>query len=211
MQGFLLGLSTGAVCLAYCAPTLVPYLLGEGKGIRQSGVILCQFLGGRLCGYLIFAVVAWALNQFVIIPNVDYESLLGLVYIVLAMALAFYGLRNNSAPCAGRSFNASVNRILGRWPALMAVSLGFFTGLNLCPAFLLALASACELNNLSQSLLFFFSFFLGTTLYFIPAPLLGAFKGLPTLRIIGKMAAVITAIYYLYTGIIMFVGGMNFL
>jgi hypothetical protein len=36
----------------------VPYLLGEGQGIRQNYVLLIQFLGGRLCGYFLFGLLA---------------------------------------------------------------------------------------------------------------------------------------------------------
>lgn len=211
MQGFLLGLSTGAVCLTSCAPALVPYLLGEGKGVRQNAAILCQFLGGRLVGYLLFAVFAWATNRYIVENVSSYERYLGLIYIVLAISLALYGLTAPVAPCAGRSFSGLMSGLLGRRPAVLPVFLGFMTGLNLCPPFLLALTSASQLQTLAQSLLFFFSFFIGTTLYFIPAPFLGVFQKLPPLRVIGRMAAVVTSLYYLYTGIIMFAGGLGYL
>ena len=64
MQGFLLGLAVAPTCLAYCVPVVVPYLLGEGRE-RSAPVRLRhgQFLGGRLCGYLAFAVLAWLVHQ----------------------------------------------------------------------------------------------------------------------------------------------------
>jgi hypothetical protein len=55
-ERFLLGLANGGVCLAYCAPVLVPYLLGAGDTVRRSVVSVGEFLGGRLAGYLTFAV-----------------------------------------------------------------------------------------------------------------------------------------------------------
>jgi hypothetical protein len=57
-DGFLLGLVNGGVCLSYCAPVLVPYLLGEGDTVRRSVASVGGFLGGRLVGYLTFAVLA---------------------------------------------------------------------------------------------------------------------------------------------------------
>ena len=48
MQGFLLGLANGTTCLAFCAPVLVPFLLEEGKNVRQNLMTLFKFLGGRL-------------------------------------------------------------------------------------------------------------------------------------------------------------------
>ena len=32
MEAFLSGLSNGVLCVAYCAPVLVPYLIGQGRG-----------------------------------------------------------------------------------------------------------------------------------------------------------------------------------
>ena len=55
VKGFLLGIASGGACLAYCAPVLVPYLLGEGKTLRGNAVLVGGFLGGRLIGYLAFA------------------------------------------------------------------------------------------------------------------------------------------------------------
>ncbi|MBP2649262.1 MAG: hypothetical protein H6Q74_87 [Firmicutes bacterium] len=208
VQGFFLGLSTGAVCLAYCAPTLVPYILGEGKGVWQTSIIVAQFLGGRLLGYLFFAVIAWGLNCSLVNQLGSNEGAIGVIYIILAAALALYGLANKSALCAGRSSTWSGLWLNGQRPAMIPMSLGFLTGLNLCPPFLLALANASEFNQLSQSILFFFNFFLGTTVYFIPAPLLGTFNWLPAFKVVGKLAAAITAIYYLYTGIVMIGGGL---
>ncbi len=46
MQGFVLGLSSGAACVAYCAPILIPYLLGEEKNVLQNALVISQFLGG---------------------------------------------------------------------------------------------------------------------------------------------------------------------
>lgn len=207
MQGFLLGLASGASCVAYCAPALVPYLLGEGKGVRQNTVILCQFLGGRLCGYLLLAVLAWEVNRYVGAWSNGHEMFLGAVYILLAAALALYGLINPAAPCAGHLLRGRMLKVISRQSALLPFLFGFFTGLNLCPSFLLALTSASAMPALSQSLLFFLSFFFGTALYFIPVPLLGVFKNLLPFRAIGRLAAIVIAIYYLYTGIIMLTDG----
>ncbi|MCX5645541.1 MAG: hypothetical protein NTZ17_12835 [Phycisphaerae bacterium] len=57
-EGFLLGIASGGVCLAYCAPVLVPYLLSEGNTLRRSVISVGGFLAGRLIGYLVFAVLA---------------------------------------------------------------------------------------------------------------------------------------------------------
>lgn len=208
MQGLLLGLSTGITCLAYCSPVLVPYLLGEGKSVRQTASTLSQFMLGRLLGYLLFAVFAWLVGYYLGALTDRREMLMGLIYILLASLLFWYGLSQPVAPCAGRSLRARRTQISLRHPSLVPLLMGLLTGLNLCPPFLLAFAVAGENPTLTHSLLFFLSFFLGTTLFFLPVALLGAFKCIPPLKIIGKLAAAVMSIYYFYTGMLMIVGGI---
>jgi len=101
VQGFILGIASGTACLAYCAPVLVPVLLGEGENIQRNYVILGQFLGGRLGGYLLFSLLVW----FAGFPlsGLQYrEVIFGIAYIVLALFLAYYGLSNHKALCAGQ-------------------------------------------------------------------------------------------------------------
>ena len=212
MQGFLLGLASGATCLAYCAPVLVPFLLGEGNRIRQNWGILARFLIGRLGGYLLFALLAWATNRLLLeeaglTQNASARSLVfGAIYVLLAGLLLFYGLAKTPTLCAGSV--QGVRAYLQRWPALLPLGLGFLTGLNLCPPFLLAFTGAVSSGSLLKSLFFFTMFFLGTSLYMLPMPFLGAFSHVSSLRTIGKLAALLMAAYYLYSGVILLAGGV---
>jgi hypothetical protein len=52
------------------------------------------------------------------------------------------------------------------------------------------------------------AFFLGTSVYFIPIPFLGVFRRVSALQIVGRFAAVIVALYYLYVGVLLFTGGV---
>ncbi len=87
--------------------------------------------------------------------------------------------------------------------------MGVVTGSSVCPPFLLALTNAAEKSSLFHSLFFFFAFFLGTSVFFLPAPLLGIFREIPVLQTIGKLAAGIMGLYYLYSGIILLIGGLK--
>lgn len=61
-EAFLLGITSGPVCLASCSPVLLPVLAAEQKPARGTGILLTKFLAGRLAGYLAFACVAWLLG-----------------------------------------------------------------------------------------------------------------------------------------------------
>jgi sulfite exporter TauE/SafE len=209
MRGFLLGLANGTICLAYCAPVLVPYLLGEGQTIRRNYLDLSRFLIGRLFGYLLFAILAWSLNLFILQHNGYRDLILGVSYVLLAVLLVYYCFRKAKGLCAAEYVNRRLPGFVTNNRILLPLSLGFLTGLNLCPPFLLAFTSAVAGGSLGNSLLFFSAFFLGTSLFFIPLPVLGIFTRKEVVRTVGKFAAGVIGCYYLYMGILILIGGMQ--
>jgi len=207
MQGFLLGLANGTTCLAFCAPVLVPFLLEEGKNVRQNLVTLFKFLGGRLGGYTLFGLLAWATGSL-LLRAANYQSLvIGAAYVGLA-ALLLVAVLRKKAPAGACAFEGAQAK-LSRWPALLPVGMGFLAGLKVCPPLLLAFTEAASTGTLTGSLVLFLTFFLGTSIYFIPLSFLGAFARVTALRIVGQFAAVIVALYYLYSGILLLAGGIQ--
>jgi hypothetical protein len=184
-------------------------MLGEGRGVFQNISLTAQFLIGRLLGYLFFGVIAWGINK-TIPETLGYKELIiGGAYIVLSVSLIIYSSFNVRASCAAEHVNGYFKKIRALSPSLLPVVMGFATGLNFCPPFLLAVTNAAALDGLLKSLIFFFMFFLGTSLFFIPAPLTGMLRGFSPLGIIGKMAAGLIGLYYFYAGIILLISGIK--
>jgi sulfite exporter TauE/SafE len=208
IQGFLLGLANGTVCLASCCPVLVPFLLGEGQGIGRNYRTLTLFLSGRLAGYLVFSLPAWLTHQALAASGGVKNIVTGAVYLILAVAMLFYGFRRRPAACAVAAAKPLPSRFRRLNPWLFPAILGFLTGINLCPPFLLAFAGAALGGTLLQTAWFFFMFFLGTSLYFLPAPLLGGLSRYPNLKTVGQLAAGVIALYYFYEGILLFGNSM---
>ena len=242
LDGFILGLSNGVTCIATCAPVLIPYLLGEGKGIVRNFWVTGQFLFGRLLGYLLFAVLAWMVSSTILQESNQRNLIIGAAYVLFSGLLIFYGFFRHEPSCGAHSAGAvggfskidtprkntnriwdvfqrgkaacdqnKYQRLLSFWSVLLPVAAGFATGLNFCPPFLLAFTGAAEQTSLVMSLLFFFSFFLGTSLLFVLAPFVGVFSRFSVLQIVGKMAAGLMGLYYLYSGIILLLGGWKLL
>jgi sulfite exporter TauE/SafE len=209
LDGFILGLSNGVTCVAYCAPVLVPYLLGEGKSIPQNSVLTVQFLLGRLSGYLLFAVLAWGLHRSILQRLTNPELLIGPAYVIFSLLLIFYGFFKTGTSCATDRMNRLRHKLMTIWPASLPLIAGFVTGLSFCPPFLLAFTGAIKKTSLSQSMLFFFTFFLGTSILFIPTPFVGMFRRFSALKMIGKMAAGLIGVYYFYSGMVMLIGGIQ--
>lgn len=207
MKGFFLGLSNGVTCVAYCTPVLIPYMLGEGKGVAQNFITLTQFLLGRLAGYLCFAFITWLISPSILGRLGSKGLLIGVLYIIFSCLMIVYAFFRIDVPCAARSIGYIVGKI--RIPLLIPVASGLLSGIALCPPFLLAMTDAAGKGSLSYSLFFFFMFFIGTSMFFIPIPFVGALRRLQALQIIGKMAAGIVGLYYLYAGIMVVIAGVR--
>ncbi len=207
MKGFFLGLSNGATCVAYCTPVLIPYMLGEGKNIARNYIALTQFLLGRLAGYLVFAFIAWLINLSILDRLGSKGFLIGVLYIVFSCLLMIYAFFRTDVPCAAQSIDRIARKI--KVPLLIPTLAGLLSGIALCPPFLLAMTGAAAEGNLSYSLFFFFMFFIGTSIFFIPIPFVGALRRIQALQIIGKMASGIVGLYYLYAGIIAVIEGVR--
>jgi hypothetical protein len=208
VEGFLLGLANGASCLATCAPVLFPYLVGEGRSVRQSVLPVLNFLAGRLTGYLIFAALAWEAGSW--IRSAPRSGLIfGINYVAMAFVLGLYGFSSPAGACGARGIGGVAAALTSRRPAALPALMGLLTGLSLCPPFLAAIAGATAQVALASSLLFFLSFFLATSLYVIPFPLAGLLGRAPAIRTTARLAAGIMAIYYGYRGLIMMYGGLQ--
>ncbi len=208
MQGFLLGLSSGAVCSAYCAPVLIPYFLGEKKNVVQNFMALLQFLTGRLLGYLAIGFLAWGIDKSILQSISCREFIMGSAYIILSGLLIFYSFSKSSKTCPPANETGMFQKVRASWPFLFLLIMGLATAVNLCPPFLLAVAIAMGEGTLFQSALFLFMFFLGTSVFMIPVTFVGMLRRFSSLHIIGKMTAGLIGVYYFYSGTIMVIGSI---
>jgi hypothetical protein len=206
LEAFFLGLSNGVSCVAYCAPVLLPYLLGEGKGVFGNCLLTGQFLLGRLLGYLLFAVLAWAAGRMLLPEGPRHDLLIGCAYGLFAVLLIHYGFFKVNASCEAGCTKA-YHRFLSFEKASLPAVAGLVTGLAFCPPFLLAFTGAAGQESLMGSLFFFISFFAGTSVLFLPAPFVGFSRRFGVLQLIGRMAAGLMGLYFLYSGIILIIGG----
>lgn len=201
-KGLMLGLASGVVCVAYCAPILVPYLLGGGQNILKSLLAILYFMSGRLAGYLMFAVIAQAAGQAAAANMTHEKTVFGVIYIILAGLMIVYGSKNPADKCAGKATTFLCGKENVNNQQVFPVILGFLTGLNLCPPFLIAFTEAAQTGTLWKSMLFFAAFFVGTSVYILPMAVLGLASRIEALRYIGRMAAGVMGVYYLYLGIL---------
>lgn len=204
-EALALGFGSGPVCVAFCGPVLLPWLGAEPRELRATGRLLGLFLGGRLAGYLGFAVVAWVAGMALPLDARTRTLVFGLANFGLAALLGISG-------CFPRRHCARVpdepqTRLYqigaaDRFRPPAAVTLGFFTGLNLCPPFVTAGVRAAATHSLLGALAFFTLFFVGTAVWFLPSLAVSPLRRFSVVPTVARMTMAALALYYAYLGIV---------
>jgi sulfite exporter TauE/SafE len=202
VHGFLLGLSNGTVCLATCAPLIVPYFMGEGTRVMTDFLVLALFLVGRLVGYLVFALLAGSIGVLTHPEASSLAFVFALAEILLGILMVYYGIVRPRVLCAGSVAGRLLRSTTSMWPPLFPIVAGLLTGVSLCPPFLLAITEAMSTHSLTGSVTFFLTFFIGTSIFFVPLPFIGWLRKFSAVQIVGRMTAVIVGAMYVGTGIV---------
>jgi sulfite exporter TauE/SafE len=201
-----LGFGAGPVCVAYCGPVLLPWLGAEPRDLGTTGRLLAIFLGGRLAGYLAFAVVAWAAGLTIPVDLRTRALIFGLANFGLAALLGFSACFPPRRRCAKvpdeRHPHLYQIGAADRFRPPAALTLGFLTGLNLCPPFVAAGVRAAATHSLPGALVFFAFFFAGTTVWFLPSLAVSSLRRFSAVPVVARMTMAALAIYYAYLGVV---------
>jgi uncharacterized protein len=194
MDALILGLSSGASCLASCVPFLVPVLAVEGgSGRARRSALLGLFLAGRFVSYLAVGALAGALGALAagyLSPELD-RALLRAGWAIGGAVLLFGGL----AGFEGHSF---CRRIAAREkPGLSALVLGIAAGANVCPPFVAAAGRAAALG-IAGGAAYFALFFVGTSSWMLPLALVPRLRARASeLRAMARLAMIMLGAYFL--------------
>ncbi len=208
-----LGLASGGACLVTCGPLAAALLTAERVDLRRGAGLLTIFLSGRLLGYLGWAVLSWLLGRAIIqVP--EGSTAFFFAGLVLGAWLICYGISRpgeRSHRTCLRPLMKSFDSRWGRHGVLFRGGIwGFLSGLQVCPPFLAAVVGAAQTGGLGASLLFFFLFYLGTGVWFIPFPLIGPLGRFRQVAQVARFCALPLGAYYVYSGLISLIGGNPF-
>jgi len=198
IQPFLLGLSVGLYCFAYCLPFVASYLVSEKRRGGENLKVVLQFIGGRFWGYLLFGAFFGYLGEKIDNPVINLILVIALIILSVLLILHAFGLLKPEWSCFFK-FNKHRKRL----PLVM----GFLLGINICPPFLMSLTYVLTLHNFWKGIVYFMMFFIGTSLYFLPMTFLGFLNKMKEFRLMARLAALIVgfgflvyAFYYFYRG-----------
>lgn len=198
----MLGLATGPVCLASCGSIVLPWMLVQPREIATHLRQLLLFLVARLAGYLVFATAVWLVGASLTRTWGGRGWIPGAIQLLLALALLAYAAGWPHPRCLAAKRPAALVH-LGPAPqprSSGALVLGFLTGINLCPPFLVAGIRAAQLASLQGALLFFLFFFIGTAVWFAPFLSLSFVRRSPEFVLVARLAAILLACWYGFSG-----------
>jgi len=188
--GLVAGLSVGALCLSTCSCLLLPVFLSRRQSLRKSFFTFLTFSAGRLLAYVVFGAAAgWVGSEFSSFPWFNWVIAAG--YLAAALFLLYY-INRDSHSC---DLETKSNKFTQK---SIPFFLGVTTGLNFCPPFVIAAAAAIQTKSAFWGSLFFFAFFLGTSVYLFPLIFAGALTRWTIWRKIGKLAGTIVGFVYIF-------------
>ena len=203
-EALALGFASGPVCLAACGPVLLPWLAAEPRALAATGRLLGVFLGGRLAGYLAFAVAAWAAGAALPADAGTRSLVFGLANLGVALLLGVSAAVPHRVCGAERASGEDrLYRIApaNRFHPPATLTLGFLTGLNLCPPFVAAAVRAAETRNLAAACAFFCLFFVGTSVWFLPSLAVSSLRRFEAVPLVARLTMGVLGLYYGYLGI----------
>lgn len=196
-QALTLGLSTGFFCLGTCAPVLMSlFASSEESRVRSHARGLAVFLAGRLIGYCLFGAASYAAGQVLGLYGNSLSYLLPVGDVLLGGVMLVHATIHRLPHLISCRIS---HQWFGKHNLLFAA--GFFTGINICPPFLLAVAQAMRGSSLLQSVGFFILFFLTTSLYLLPFVLSGLAARISEMRAAARIACAIGGIWFILRGI----------
>lgn len=198
-EAFILGLSMGPACLGYCAPVCVPLLACERRPWRAGARMLGLFLLGRLAGYSLVGLLVGAAGTL-LLGNIN-PAVWGGVRILMGLLLILFGLLGDSPRF--RWLTRPGGDPASPW---FAASLGLLTGLNLCPPFGAAITGAAATASIASALFYFWAFFAGTAVYFVPLLVISPFSRIDALRQIARICLFLAGVWLVFEGLLVIPG-----
>ena len=192
IEGIVLGLSTGTLCLMTCTPIYLPYLISEDRKISKGILTVVEISAGRFLSYLAFGAVAGYTGAQ--ISSIDRELFTSIAYILLSAYLVLSAIRTRK-----KEKKCHIPRITKFTKS--AFLLGVLTGISFCPAFLIALSKAVNLGGAFSGMMLFLGFFFGTSVFLLPLAFVGQLSKINKMKFIAQIASILIAVWFTFSGV----------
>lgn len=192
-EAFLLGIPTGIFCLGWCSPPLISLIFSDNSSFKKSLRVILEFISGRLIAYIVFGGLLGYLGNKLSNDKIQiFTSISIIVLSILLLSNGIFRIFTNHKLC--KLFIKSF--IFKRFPLISGILIGF----NICPPFLIAIANVISVGDPIKGIFFFFSFFVGTSLYLIPFIFSASLSRFVSLRLVAQLSAIISGALFFLIG-----------
>jgi sulfite exporter TauE/SafE len=192
IEGLILGLSTGTLCLMTCTPIYLPYLISEDRKLSKGILTVVEISAGRFLSYLAFGAVAGYTGAQ--IGLIDRELFTSIAYILLSAYLVLSAVRTSKKE--KKCHIPGMTRF-----TKSAFILGVLTGISFCPAFLIALSKAVNLGGAFSGMMLFLGFFFGTSVFLMPLAFVGQLSKINKMKLVAQIASIFIAVWFTFSGV----------
>jgi sulfite exporter TauE/SafE len=191
-EGFMLGITTGHICLVTCGPVYSTFLMQKNHTPFRYFTATLEISLGRFITYLMIGAIAGLLGQQISESNREYFTIIAYVLFSVYLLISVFRTKKCDGGCTLPKWNKFTE-----WPIL----LGMITGINVCPSFLLAFSRSFVLSGPVSGMMFFAAFFVGTSIFLIPLSFIGMLGKKRLFRSIARIAAVLVSIWFIFNAL----------
>lgn len=191
LEGLTLGLATGLSCAVFCIPVFVGLASRNIHHITPF-IDLSFFLLGRLLSYILVGIVFSFIGMhFTFIKAIEVFSKL-----LIAGLLIFWGIKGfresdkEKSKCMNKKYTKSIPLISG-----------ILTGLSPCPPFIAGITRVFTIGNVFIGILYFFGFYLSTSLFLIPSLALRFVKYRKEVRIVVSLISIACGVFFFFSAV----------
>ena len=193
---FFIGLSTGASCLASCGNVVLSIMMSRRQNMLQAASTLMWFLSGRFLTYAAIAAATLVLSCGVARVN---PVLTAVAQMSLGCLMIIYSLVSFQPLCLGHGLSLRLNQFCRGRACLMTALSGMLSSLNVCPPMISLVGSSALSGNVVTA---FVAFFVGSSLFFLPLPLVGAIRNKVAVGYIGRASSLLVGLVFLAKGLV---------
>ncbi|MBN2120295.1 MAG: sulfite exporter TauE/SafE family protein [Candidatus Omnitrophica bacterium] len=193
LKALALGFSSGIFCLGHCAPILGTLMLSrKDPGFKASVISVGLFTLGRFLAYCLFGLSLGLIGYHTKKALFFQTRIVPALFITLGVIMILYGLARNLPNlklCPIKEDYLQKPRHL--------LIIGFLTGVNLCPPFLLATSYVLSVGEIEKSLIFFIFFFFATSVFILPFLFSGFLARFENVKSAARITSIITGIWFI--------------
>lgn len=190
-EGLTLGLTVGLTCMVFCIPVLIGLASRDINNIKPV-IDFVFFIAGRFISYIIVALLFSIIGiYFNIYYKFDFIFKLSIAIILIIWGIrGFIESDKEKKICVTKKFSNAIPFFAG-----------ILTGLSPCAPFIAGITRLVNIGNIFYGLVYFFGFFISTSIFMVPGLGTGLLKFKKELKIIASITSLLFGLFFFFNAV----------